>query len=388
MRDTRNTKFGQSAMEGTMETGDRGVTGAEPGSATAPSQAAMNSTAKSKSMKKKSKPAYLQSLNESEKQANFKIIEKMNKKISFLKNPRFKVNKAPIIMTEAMKNKAALEAQSIKLSSFRVSPPILNFRDYQVNGVYEIPIIITNVAVVSKRIKFIPPTTENFTVRQFKYPSGVTGDVAPGMSLTMLIAFSAPSFADFDDFVTFVTEESSFKIPMKARRDPPSISLTNPMDCLNSWLGDRVDMAFRCVNTGGDGGFKFFCEKDEDDSRQTDADTIRIGSFTLTPSEFYLYSGSAIDVYVSFNPEREGKLEENLILACDNQTSEFYKLTGYGAIMDLDIIAVDGKEVNFKENPFETVYFDNTNPTSESRRIIRVRNSSPITVPYHWSVYK
>jgi hypothetical protein len=28
-----------------------------------------------------------------------------------------------------------------------------------------------------------------------------------------------------------------------------------------------VDMAFRCINAGGDGGFKFFCEKDEDDSR-------------------------------------------------------------------------------------------------------------------------
>ena len=56
---------------------------------------------------------------------------------------------------------------------------------------------------------------------------------------------------------------------------------------------------------------------------------------------------------MSFNPEHEGKLEENLILACDNQTSEFYKLTGYGAMMDLDIIAVDGKEVNFKENPFD-----------------------------------
>jgi hypothetical protein len=92
----------------------------------------MNTTVKSgkSSMKKKSKPAYLQSLNESEKQANFKIIEKMNKKISFLKNPRFKVNKAPIIMTDAMKNKAALEATSIKLSSFRVAPPILNFHDY------------------------------------------------------------------------------------------------------------------------------------------------------------------------------------------------------------------------------------------------------------------
>jgi len=82
------------------------------------------------SAKKRGKPAYLQSLNESEKQANFKIIEKMNKKISFLKNPRYRVNKAPIIMTDAMKSKAALEAESIKQSSFRVEPPLLNFVDY------------------------------------------------------------------------------------------------------------------------------------------------------------------------------------------------------------------------------------------------------------------
>jgi len=70
----------------------------------------------------------------------------MNKKISFLKNPRFKVNKSPIIMTEAMKNKAALEASSIKISSFRVEPPILSFVDYQVNNIYEMAIKVTNVA--------------------------------------------------------------------------------------------------------------------------------------------------------------------------------------------------------------------------------------------------
>ena len=56
--------------------------------------------------------------------------------------------------------------------------------------------------------------------------------------------------------------------------------------------------------------------------------------------------------------------------------------------MDLDIVAVDGKEVNFKENPFETVYFDNTNPTSENKRTMRIKNNSPILVPFHWSVYK
>lgn len=208
------------------------------------------------------------------------------------------------------------------------------------------------------------------------------------MSLILYVSFCAPSFADFDDNITFVTEENSFKVPLRARRDPPVISLVNPLDCLNSWLGDRVDMAFRCVNTGGDGGFKFFCERDEDDQRQSEPDTIRIGAFTLTPSEFYLYSGNAIDIYVSFAPETEGQLEENLILACDNQTSEFYKLTGYGAKLDLDIVAVDEREVDFKKNPFSTLHFENTNPTSETKRVIKVKNSSPIIVPFHWSIYK
>lgn len=50
--------------------------------------------------KRYKKPAYLQSLNESEKAENFKIIDNMNKKISYLKNPRFQVNKVPILMTQ------------------------------------------------------------------------------------------------------------------------------------------------------------------------------------------------------------------------------------------------------------------------------------------------
>lgn len=75
-------------------------------------------------------------------------------------------------------------------------------------------------------------------------------------------------------------------------------------------------------------------------------------------------------------------------MACDNQTSEFYKLTGYGAKLDLDIIEVDGRVVDFKTNPFSTLHFENTNPTSETKRVIKVRNSSPIIVPYHWSIYK
>ncbi len=42
----------------------------------------------------------MQSLNEHEKAENFKIIDNMNKKISYKKNPRYKINKAPILFTQ------------------------------------------------------------------------------------------------------------------------------------------------------------------------------------------------------------------------------------------------------------------------------------------------
>jgi len=147
----------------------------------------------------------MQSLNEGEKAENFKIIDSMNKKISFLKNPRFKVNKPPILMTQAVSGQI-----TDKGNPFRVEPRVVQFVDYQVNGLYEIPLKITNASKISRRIKFIPPTTDNFTIRSVKYPSKVQGDIAPGMSLILSVSFQAPSFADFDDAIAFITEENSF----------------------------------------------------------------------------------------------------------------------------------------------------------------------------------
>ena len=57
-------------------------------------------------------------------------------------------------------------------------------------------------------------------------------------------------------------------------------------------------------------------------------------------------------------------------------------------MLDLDIVEVDGKAVDLKQNALETMFFENTNPTSETRRTIKLKNGSPIAVPYHWSVYK
>lgn len=57
-------------------------------------------------------------------------------------------------------------------------------------------------------------------------------------------------------------------------------------------------------------------------------------------------------------------------------------------MLDLDIIEVDGKEVDFKINSFETMFFQNTNPTSVSTRNLKIKNSSNLPVIFHWSIYK
>lgn len=36
-------------------------------------------------------------MNEKDKEINHKIIKNMNKRVNYLKNPRFKINKAPVL---------------------------------------------------------------------------------------------------------------------------------------------------------------------------------------------------------------------------------------------------------------------------------------------------
>lgn len=101
-----------------------------------------------------------------------------------------------------------------------------------------------------------------------------------------------------------------------------------------------------------------------------------------------MYSGNAIDVYVSFSPDKEGYTSENLILACDNNTSESFSVCGIGAMLDVEVVEVDGRDIDFKANPFNSLHFPNTNPTSFSQRTLKIKNASPILVPYHWSIFK
>lgn len=95
-----------------------------------------------------------------------------------------------------------------KESPFVAEPSVIQFVDYQINGVYEIPLKLINKSEVSQKIKFLPPKTEFFSIRKVKLPSDEVSNIAPGMSVTIHIDFHAPSFADFEDVLTIVSKDN------------------------------------------------------------------------------------------------------------------------------------------------------------------------------------
>lgn len=65
-----------------------------------PSSSPMQSPGQTqKSPKRYKKPAYLNTMSEAEKDANLKVIENMNKRLNYLKNPRFRTDKPPALMS-------------------------------------------------------------------------------------------------------------------------------------------------------------------------------------------------------------------------------------------------------------------------------------------------
>lgn len=317
----------------------------------------------------------MQTMNEVDKAINRKLVQSMNKKITFLKNPR---------ELPAYNNpKLGILAKD---SSFRLNPDLILFTDYEEGGIYEIQMTVTNVSGLLRRIQVLPPSTELFSIASVTFPSPEMGLIAPGMSAKILIHFHAVSLADFEDEFVIKTESKVLNVPIRANREPPNLTLSKTLECGMAWVGDRFDSVFRCQNLGGSAGFKFF-HIDETKDPEPGEEILVSGPFTIFPLQFYLTTGQFVDIYVCFQPNSGGFVENKVILACDNQKSDYYSFKGLGATLELNVVQIDDKKLNFQENPLNAVWFEESHPKSESNRVLHIQNASLLPVNYHWSTY-
>jgi hypothetical protein len=96
-------------------------------------------------------------MNEKDKEVNRSLIQSMNKKITFLKNPR------------TIKNHKHLGPLAKEIP-YRVVPEVVVFTDYEEGGKYEIPVTITNISGILRRIQLNPPGTQEFSIDRAEYP--------------------------------------------------------------------------------------------------------------------------------------------------------------------------------------------------------------------------
>lgn len=71
----------------------------EPMSARTAKQSTANAM---RTIRRYRKPAYMSTMSEAERDANLKVLENMNKRVNYLKNPRHKTNKSPILMSTVL----------------------------------------------------------------------------------------------------------------------------------------------------------------------------------------------------------------------------------------------------------------------------------------------
>ena len=284
-------------------------------------------------VRRKGVPDYYYQLNADQNEKNELIMQSMNTKINYLKNPRYKKDRAPIeyadLITGTMRDPTC---------PFRADPEVILFEDYSLNEIYSISMTLVNSDKVLRRVKFIPPSSGEFSIANVIYPTVETGLIAPGNHVVFEIFFKANSLADYDDELIIITEENNFRIPLLARREQPDLDLKGKIECNSCWIGQDSVTKLEVTNNGGVAGFWFIDSPEEAKTipdQYRDAGEFIREDFTIFPNKFYLRKGQKCVLNTRFFPKKDGFAEVGFTLACDNLRTYCFSLQAEANMIEL-----------------------------------------------------
>lgn len=377
------------------------------------------------------------------------IVQRMNNRINFLKNPRFPVastqNKEliatplPIIHVHRVHEPPPV-VQTFFAAGVESIPSTVVFTDYFPNHTYRETLVLKNRTANSKRFRVLAqtpgePPSPFFSIKLVKSPVETDGTVAPGMSCTYHVIFTPDCLADFQHKL-FVTSESGdeFTVPIEAKRIGPSLSLAQDMVCGPCRAGQSFVSVFDVINKGGAGNFYVLSPHEEENVYEVyknrndeipleKAGSVKIGPFTVSPPYLSLGTNSSSQIIVKYDPpppppqsdQQQQYLEQNydssysfgklneratLRLACDNCRIFEYNLVGLAEVPRVSIIVEDGKQQQQymvsmndegggggKEVFDEIIHFGHQNPTCTLTRSVTIKNNTKLSIKYRWTVF-
>jgi hypothetical protein len=82
---------------------------------------------------------------------------------------------------------------------------------------------LTNSSQHLQRIKITPFSKKEFNIYNVIYPKEDSGDIASGMSVTIVVRFRPLNLNDLEEGLVVIYNGGTVRVPIIARRERPSI---------------------------------------------------------------------------------------------------------------------------------------------------------------------
>ncbi|KAM3860691.1 deleted in lung and esophageal cancer protein 1 [Diretmus argenteus] len=330
---------------------------------------------------------------------------------SFLHNPRFFPPHAPHggkslirprsrVERVVQGRRVVVEQSPVDKSVpvFLPNPSEVFFTGYSVGHVYETTLELKNLTASSRHVRVIPPTTPYFSIGLGRFP-GEGGIVAPGMSCKYTVRFAPDSLADYEDFIVVETQaQHPLRVPIKAQRPPPALTLPRVLDCGYCLIGGVKCVEFLCCNDGLSAGT--FCIMPKNQWPASNLRSVVTTAFAeqppfaVSPSLFALQPGQSTVVEVVFFPTLAEKCCQVFTIVCDNCQVKDVTIQGEGQVIALELVSVSGEKglpvvgelCDLTAEHF--VRFSPCNPHSVQEKKLVIRNNAHLELPFHWRIMK
>ncbi|XP_053374594.1 deleted in lung and esophageal cancer protein 1-like isoform X2 [Mercenaria mercenaria] len=354
--------------------------------------------------------AWKQQMSEEQREQERISLQNLNATTNYPRNPRFIPPSAPPGGRSLIKNKKVKakeigiqpkkdQTKELKEPSevFLVSPPAVVFTDYKIGQVYELTLTLKNVSACIRQCRALPATTSFFSVGLGQFP-GEHGLVAPGMSCHYNVRFNPDSLRDYDDEIKIQTQSREpIIVPILGRRPPPKITLPPVIDVGHCLVGGCHVVQYVIRNEGGYGRF---CIMPSTSWPTTNfKSVIRNGSVSIPPFDV---RPSVLDIgpdqtglmEVVFQPPSVKSYSLDMCMVCDNCTVRHFVLKGEAQRAGVELVSVErglseavpGELVDATAQ--HLIKFDQLNPFTYTDRTAVVKNTTNVSLPFQWMIYK
>eukprot|EP00727_Mastigamoeba_balamuthi_P008172 m51a1_g3976 hypothetical protein (1231) ;mRNA; f:432122-436419 len=248
------------------------------------------------------------------------------------------------------------------MSKLVSSVPYIEFTDFVVGTTYTASLDVRNAGPTGQTLRFRQPGAPFFAKPQAPDGGGDGRFVAPGMSCRCVIEFCPRARGDADaELVVLAGSDDAalpLKVPLRARRSKPMLSLNSAAQCGQCVMGDTKSVVVVATNVG-EGTGRFLVAAGESDVPSTDdafdhayeaaiANTgpstahsvsqqnfVSATAFRLAPKAFELKPGEAITLKVLFAPGAVQGYAHSFVLASACGRKWSLEATGAGCVPTL-----------------------------------------------------